>query len=150
MDSIIRAAVVYLLLLLLFRLTGKRSLAQITTFDFVLLLIISETADTALLGRNNSSTHAVLLILTLVVLDNGLALLKQRIPRLDKLIEGTPVILVENGKTIKTHMDKERVDESDILDAARETQGLERMDQIKYAVLERSGTISIIPKKETA
>lgn len=146
MDSVIRAMGVYLLLLLLFRLTGKRSLAQITTFDFVLLLIISETADTALLGRNNSTTHAILLILTLVVMDNGLALLKQRIPRLDKLIDGSPVIIVDNGKPLKDRMNKERVDENDILDAARETQGLERMDQIKYAVLERSGSISIIPK----
>lgn len=146
MDSVIRAMGVYLLLLLLFRLTGKRSLAQITTFDFVLLLIISETADTALLGRNNSTTHAILLILTLVVMDNSLALLKQRISRLDKLIDGSPVIIVDNGKPLKDRMNKERVDENDILDAARETQGLERMDQIKYAVLERSGSISIIPK----
>jgi uncharacterized membrane protein YcaP (DUF421 family) len=61
------------------------------------------------------------------------------------VLEGVPVLLVENGKLLGENMRKERVDEEDILEAARERHGLERMNQIKYAILERSGSISIIP-----
>jgi uncharacterized membrane protein YcaP (DUF421 family) len=64
------------------------------------------------------------------------------------VIDGVPIIIVADGKPLKDRMAMERVDEEDILGAARERQGLERMDQIKYAVLERSGGISIIPKEE--
>ncbi len=65
---------------------------------------------------------------------------------LDKLTDGLPTIIVEDGQPLKDRMDKARVDTSDILTVACEKQGLERLDQIKYAVLERSGGISIIPK----
>ena len=145
MDSVLRGVAIYVFLLLIFRISGKRSLAQVTTFDFVLLLIISETTQQALLGENFSLTNAMLLIVTLIGLDIGISLLKQRSPRLEKLVDSVPLILVENGHPIKERMDKARVDESDILASARELQGLERMEQIKYAVLERSGGITVIP-----
>jgi len=147
MDTIVRAAVVYLILLILFRISGKRSLAQITTFDFVLLLIISEAIQQALIASDNSMTNAVLLVLTLVALDIGMSFLKERSGVFEKLVDDVPLILVEDGKPIQERMRKERVDENDIMASARMSQGLERMDQIKYAVLERSGGISIIPKE---
>lgn len=147
MDSVIRAIVIYAVLLLIFRIAGKRSLAQISTFDFVLLLIISEAIQQALLGNDSSMTNALLVVVTLVGLDIGLSLIKQRSQQLEKVVDGMPVVLLADGKPIKERMDKERVDESDILVAARSIQGLERLDQIKYAVLEQSGGISIIPKE---
>jgi uncharacterized membrane protein YcaP (DUF421 family) len=140
--------VIYLVLLVIFRISGKRSLAQVTTFDFVLLLIIAETTQQAMLGEDFSLTNAFLLIITLVGLDIGISLLKARSPILDKLVDSVPVILVEDGKLIRERMDRARVDESDTLHSARELQGLERIDQIKYAVLERSGGISIIPMQQ--
>lgn len=148
MDSVIQALAVYGFLLVLFRLAGKRSLAQITTFDFVLLLIISESIQNALVGRDYSLTHAALLVMTLVGVDIGLSLLKQRSPRIERLLDDVPLVILENGKPLKDRMNKARVDEEDILSAARELQGLERLDQIKYAVLERSGGITIIPKEQ--
>ena len=147
MDSIIRAAVVYLVLLVVFRISGKRSLAQITTFDFILLLIIAEAIQQAMLAQDNSMTNSLLLVLTLFVIDIGLSLMKQKSPMLEKLIDDVPLVLVEDGRPIKERLEKARVDEGDILSSARELQGLERMDQIKYAVLERSGGISVIPKQ---
>lgn len=147
MESVFRGAVVYLVLLVLFRITGKRSLAQVTTFDFVLLLIVSEAIQQALIGTDNSMTNAFLLVLTLLGLDIGLSLLKQRSPALDKLVDDVPIVLVEDGKPLRERLEKARVDETDILQSARQLQGLERMDQIKYAVLERSGGISIVPKQ---
>jgi uncharacterized membrane protein YcaP (DUF421 family) len=149
MDSVIRAVAIYGLLLVIFRISGKRSLAQITAFDFVLLLIISEATQQALLGDDFSLVNAFVVIITLVGLDIALSLLKQRLPRFDLLIDDTPLIIVEDGHPLKARMDKARIDESDILASARELQGLERMDQIKYAVLERSGGVSIIPKTQS-
>ena len=147
MDSIVRALIVYFVVMVLFRIGGKRSLAQITTFDFVLLLIISEAVQQALIANDNSMMNALLLVLTFFVADIAMSLLKGKSAMFEKLVDDVPLILVEDAKPIQERMRKERVDENDILASARMTQGLERMDQIKYAVLERSGGISIIPKE---
>ncbi len=146
MDSILRGAVVYAVLLVLFRIVGKRTLAEITTFDFVLLLIISEATQQAMIDNDNSMTNAFLIIMTLLGLDIGLSLLGRRFRIVDRLVDDVPLVLVEDGRVLKDRMTKSRVDETDILQSARQ-EGLERMDQIKYAVLERSGGISIIPKE---
>jgi uncharacterized membrane protein YcaP (DUF421 family) len=148
MDAVLRGLSIYVFLLLIFRISGKRSLGQVTSFDFVLLLIITETTQQALLGDDYSVTNAFVLIVALVGLDIGLSLLKQRSPKLDRLLEGMPLVIVENGRPMKAYMDKARVDEEDSLSAARQLQGLERMEQMKYEVLERNGDITIVPKPE--
>ena len=146
MDGVIRGAVVYMFLLLLFRLSGQRALAQITTFDFVLLLIISEAVQQALIGNDNSMTHAAIVVTTLVALNIVLSLIKQRFKGIENVLEDMPLVLVDDGRLLRKRMDKVRVDEDDILEAARGCQGLERLDQIKYAVLERNGEITIIAR----
>ncbi|HKY32936.1 MAG TPA: YetF domain-containing protein [Candidatus Polarisedimenticolia bacterium] len=145
MDAVLRAVAIYTILMVIFRISGKRSLGQITTFDFVLLLIIAEAVQQGLSWQDYSLTGAFLLIVTLVGIDIGLSLLKRRAPSFEKWFEGVPLIIVENGRAIEERMKKARVDEDDVLAAARELRGLERMDQIRYAVLERSGHITIIP-----
>lgn len=145
MESVIRAAAIYGLLLVVFRFTGNRSLGQITTFDFILLLIISEAIQNGMVGNDYSVTNAVLLVLTLVILDVGLSLLKSRLPVMEKWLDGVPIVIVDHGRPLVERMQRSRVDVSDVLTAARKLHGLERMAQIKYAVLERSGDISIIP-----
>ena len=150
MDSVLRAAAIYFVLLLLFRITGNRSLAQITVFDFVLLLIISESAQQGITGNDYSIVSAVILISTLAGIDILISLFKQRSSKVDRVIDGLPLILVRQGEVLKDRLEKVRVDEQDILEAARELQGLEGMRQIKYAVLERSGDISIIPWEQPA
>jgi uncharacterized membrane protein YcaP (DUF421 family) len=149
MESVLRALAVYAVLLVLFRITGKRSLGQITTFDFVLLLIISEAVQNGMVGSSYSFTNALVLVATLVAVDVGLSLVKRRSPKLEKYLDGTPLVLVEHGRVLRDRLDKERVDESDVLAAARR-EGLERMAQIKYAVLERNGQISIIPRDDAS
>jgi uncharacterized membrane protein YcaP (DUF421 family) len=145
-DSVVRGIIVYVVLLAVFRIAGKRSLAQITTFDFILLLIVAEAVQPALTGADDSMTNSLLLVLTLVGIDIGLSLVKDRSQPLEKLIDDVPLILVVDGQPIHERLRNVRVDESDILTSARMTQGLERMEQIKFAILERSGGISIIPK----
>ena len=147
MDSVLRTASMYGFLVLIFRITGKRSLAQITAFDFILLLIIGEATQQAILGNDFSFINACVVIATLMLLELVLSLVKGRWPHLDPVLESTPLVVVDNGRPLEDRMTRERVDLTDVLVAARERHGLERLDQIKYAVLEKSGGISIIPKE---
>ena len=147
MDAVVRAVAIYLFLMVIFRVAGKRSLAQITTFDFVLLLVIGEATQQALLGNDFSMIHAFIAIVTLIALDIGLSLFQRRFTWLGRWLDDVPLLLVQDGEQLRKPMAKSRISESDILHAARTTQGLERMDQVKYAVLERTGEISIIPKQ---
>ena len=147
MDSVLRAATVYVMLLVIFRISGKRTLAQITTFDLVLSLIISEAIQQAMLNGDNSITNAFLLVVTLVLIDIGLAQLKERWPRIDRLLEGAPVVVVEDGSIHRDRMENECVDEAEILSSGREDHGIERMEQIKYAVVEQNGRITVVPWK---
>jgi uncharacterized membrane protein YcaP (DUF421 family) len=145
MESVLRGLVVYFFLLLIFRIAGKRTLSENTNFDLVLLLIISETTQQAMVDNDHSITNGFLLILTLIGANVGLSLLKQRFPALERWLEGTPLVIIEDGKVLRDRMDKTRVDEADILEAARALRGLERLEQIKYAVVERNGDITIVP-----
>lgn len=149
MDPFFRALIIYLFLLTIFRVFGNRSLAQTTTFDLLLLLVVGETTQQALLGQDYSVTNALVIISVLVGLDMGLAKLKDRFPKIEKLIEGAPLILVADGKVLPERMAKANVDENDVLAAARIHHGLERLEEVKYAVQERDGTISIIPAKRS-
>jgi len=146
-NGIVNAFCIYVFLLVLLRIAGKRALGEMTSFDFVLVLIIAETTQQALLGEDYSLTGAMLLIGTLVGLDIALSLCKRQWPRFDRLVEGVPMVIVEHGRPLRDRMHKARVDESDVLSAARELQGLKNLDEIEYAVLERSGSISIVPKR---
>ena len=147
MDAVLRGAVIFIFLLVLFRLTGKRTLNAVTTFDLVLLLIISEAAQNAMIGQDYSMTNSFLVILTLVSLDVLLSVVKQRSRRAEKVLDGAPLLIVERGKLLEERMHKSRVDQEDVMAAARLHQGLERLEQIKYAVLEINGEISIIPEE---
>ena len=145
MDAILRGASVYLILLLILRLSGRRTLGEMTSFDFVLLLIIAETTQQALLGDDFSVTNSLLLITTLVGIDIVISYLKTRFDKVDRIFDGLPMVIVEHGQPLQERLRKSRLDEHDVLAAARRLQGLERMEQIKYAVLETDGGISIIP-----
>jgi uncharacterized membrane protein YcaP (DUF421 family) len=147
MEPLLRVAVMYLFLMLVFRISGKRTLAEITPFDMLMMLIISETTQQAMVGDDHSMTHAFLLIISFVSIDIGLSLIKQRSKSIARLLEDVPLVIVEHGRLLKELMNRSRVDEEDVLEAARELCGLERVEQIKYAVLERNGTITIIPAR---
>jgi uncharacterized membrane protein YcaP (DUF421 family) len=146
MDSIIRGTVVYIVLLVLFRIAGKRSLAEITAFDLVLLLIISEATQDALIDNDNSMTNAFLVIVTLIAMNVLFSLLSHRWKLFDKLTEGVPMIIAQDGRLLADRMGKERISEEEVLEAAREFHGLETLGEVKYAILERNGKITIIPK----
>jgi uncharacterized membrane protein YcaP (DUF421 family) len=148
-NSIFRAAAVYLFLLVLFRIAGKRTLSQITTFDAVLLLIISEAIQQAMIDNDNSMTNAFLLVVTLVALDILLSLWKRRSKLVERVVDGLPTVVVQEGKVRHEFLERERIDEQDVLAAARAHHGLERLDQVKHAVLEASGQITVVPDENS-
>lgn len=150
MDSVLRAGAMYVALMVLFRVAGRRSLADLTTFDFVLLLIIGEATQQALLGDDFSFTNAVLVIITLIVLDVGLSLLKLNSVRVARFLDGHATVVVEDGRFLHGRMRRCRLTEDDILESARANQGLEQVAQIKYAIVERNGKISIIEQEAGA
>jgi uncharacterized membrane protein YcaP (DUF421 family) len=112
----------------------------------VLLLIISEAVQQAMIANDNSMTNALLLVSTLIGLNILLSVIAKRWTSFDNLIEDVPLVILRDGKPLRDRMQKERVDEHDILEAARAHEGLERLEQIKYAILERTGQITIVPK----
>lgn len=144
MDAILRAAAIYLLLLLLFRISGKRSLAQITIFDFVVLLIVAEATQQAMLGDDFSVTNGLIVVSTLIGLDLLFQIIARRSTRFERFTEGMPLIVVEEGEVHHERLAKSRLSVDDVLEALRGV-GLERLDQAKYVVLERSGGLSVIP-----
>jgi|SRR5690606_34335341 len=145
MNPVIRGLAVYLFVYIIFRILGKRSLAEITTFDFVLLLIISETTTDALVGEDYSLMASFIMISTLVGVDLVLTFTKGKWKWFEKISDGAPLVIVDKGDPLKKRMKKSKVDEEDILEAARNLHGLKKMEQVKYAVLEKDGSISIIP-----
>ena len=147
MESVIRGAAVYLVLLVIMRFAGRRSLAEITPFDFVLVLIIAETTQQALLGDDFSMTNAFILIITLIGIDISLSYVKRWSPAAARLLEGLPTVLVRNGKLDRHAMHRARIDEGDLLASGRLRQGVRNLDEIEHAVLENDAGISVIPKK---
>lgn len=146
MESVVRGAAIYVILLIVFKFAGRRTTAQMTPFDFVLMLIIAETTQQALLGDDFSISNAAVLIVTLITMDIVLSHVKQRLPRIGTAIDGAPTILICNGNPDEHALLRARVSLEDVLAAAREKHGLERLDQIKFAILEVNAGISIVPK----
>lgn len=145
MDTVLRTLAIYLFLVVLFRLIGKRTLSELSTLDFILLLIVSEATQNALIGEDHSLVTGMVVILTLVLMDLGLSIVKSRSKLVEKVVEGTPLLLVENGKVLEGCLRQSHVTLDDILQSARLSHGLERMEQIRFAVLESSGGISVVP-----
>ena len=148
MNPVLRIALVYFFLMLLFRVAGRRTMSDLSPFDFVLLLIISELVQQAVVADDPSLTNAFILCSSLVALDIGLSLLKLTSPRVERVLDGSPALLVRHGQLIEPTLRAMRLDEGDVLSAARTSQGLERIDQIRLAVVETNGEISVVPEPD--
>jgi uncharacterized membrane protein YcaP (DUF421 family) len=144
MEPIGRALIVYFFLFVLLRLSGKRTLSDTSVFEFVVLLIISETTQQAMVNGDESITNAFLLITTLVGISVLLSYLKVRYPGFEEWLDGIPLVLMASGKPLEGRMKKARVDLEDIQEALRTTKGDIHVANIKWAILERDGEISVI------
>ena len=103
MDAVFRAVAIYFFLLVIFRIAGSRTISQMTTFDFVLLLIVAEATQQGLIGDDFSVSQPMIVIVTLIGIDIGLSLLKEKLPMLDKWLESSPMVIVEDGKPLREH-----------------------------------------------
>ena len=148
MDAVFRGLAIYFVLLIIIRLSGRRTLAQMTPFDLVIVLVISETTQQAMLGDDFSITNAILLILTLFTTDIALSYVKRWWKKAGHVIDGVPTVLVTDGKFDERALRGSRLDREDIMEAARSQEGIESVADIKFAILEVSGNISIIPKTD--
>jgi uncharacterized membrane protein YcaP (DUF421 family) len=145
MDSIIKATIVYFVLWAIIRVSGRRTLGEMTAFDFVLFLIIGGATQRGITGQDYSLTNAFLLVTTFVILDVLLSYIESRSSFAKRLLKGAPMIVVEDGQVLKDRVIRARVTEEEILESARKLQGLERLDQIKFAILEANGNFTIVP-----
>lgn len=145
METVIKATIIYVFLWMVLRLTGRRTVGQLSIFEFILLLIIGGATQRALTGEDYSLINAAILVITLLSLDVCMSLLERHSKLFAKITKGMPTVLVENGQPLPQRMHWARLTESEIMEAARRRHGLERLDEIKFAILETSGDISIIP-----
>ncbi len=148
-ELIARALIIYVFLLVLLRLTGKRQVGQLAPFDLVLLLVLSNAVQNAMNGGDNSITAGLLLALTLIVLNVGMANLTWRSRRLEALFEGKPRVLIHNGKLQLRLLARERITRHELMAALRDA-GVSKLEDVGVAVLETSGHISVQPRAKTA
>jgi uncharacterized membrane protein YcaP (DUF421 family) len=148
MNPVFRSIVMFAVLWIVFRIGGRRTLAEITTFDFILLLIIGDAAQQALVGDDYSITTAALVVVTLMLLDLMMGRLAISGDGMRRFIDSAPVIVIDKGKPLDAVMRREGVDLEEVMAAAREVHGLQTLDDIKYAIVERHGGISIVPSDD--
>jgi len=139
-EKIARPILVYAFLVIALRLAGKRELAQLNPFDLVVLLTLSNTVQNAIIGEDNSVTGGLLGASTLLVTNHLVVRYLYRHKRLDKLVEGSPEVLIQHGKTLKRSLNREFITENELASAARK-QGFDSLADIDQAILDSSGGI---------
>jgi uncharacterized membrane protein YcaP (DUF421 family) len=142
---VLRAVIIYVAFFIGLRLFGKRELGQFTTFDLVLVLLIANALQPAITGPDNSVTGGVMIIVILLIFNRGVAMLRNRWPWFDQLIEPPPTVVVQDGEVSKPALDKEGLSVTDVEMAIRE-HGVEKISDVKQAVLENDGSISVVTK----
>jgi uncharacterized membrane protein YcaP (DUF421 family) len=146
LERVIRAGLVYVFLLLAVRIFGKRELGQMTSFDIILLLSLSNMLQNAMIGADDSVIGGIVGAAVLLAINLMVALVVFRFRRVERLVQGEPKVLIENGALQRGALRSELLTEQDVLSAIHNA-GLDGYDDVRYAISEPSGQISIIPKK---
>ena len=147
LEKVVRPLIVYFVMVLLLRIFGKRELAQLNPIDFVLLLLISEAVQNATIGDDTSLSGGVIGVVTLLGVNYLMAFVKFRVPPIEKLIEGAPKVLIENGKIKQDALNSELMTEDDLNVIAHE-EGLEDAKEIEKLILDPNGTFLVEAKDD--
>lgn len=143
-ELVVRTVLVYAVFLVGLRLFGKRELGQFTLFDLALILLAANALQPAMTGQDDSVTGGMVILVTIFVVNRGVAELRARSALARRLLEPSPTIVGRDGAWLPDTVEKEGLDETDLAAALRE-HGLERVEEMKLAVLEEDGSISIVP-----
>lgn len=139
-----RTVIIYLVILIGLRMSGKREIGQMTVFDLVALLLIANVVQNAMVGVDTSLTGGIVAAVVLLLLNALISQLRLHSPRLRRLVEGSPTVLVLHGEVINANLKREGLD-VDTLEAALREHGVQEMSEVEMAVLEIDGSISVVP-----
>jgi uncharacterized membrane protein YcaP (DUF421 family) len=145
MDLVVRAVVIFAFVFVLTRALGRRELSSLEPFDVILLVVIGDLVQQGITQNDDSVTGTLIVLSTIGLLTVGVSYVNFRVRRLRPLLEGEPLVLVEDGRVIERHLARERITIDDLAAQAR-MQSLASLDDVRWAVLETSGQISFIPK----
>ena len=145
MSVIIRAAAAYLILLFAVRLIGRRTASMMAPFDLVVLFLFGGALMGGVLADDHSMVAAVSAVFSIGLMHIAVSTLKAWSPRFGRMVDGTPVVIYERGQWHGDRMRGLRMLESDVMAAVRQ-HGLMRLEQVRYAVVERDGKVSIVPE----
>ena len=143
MDIVIRAAVAYAFIIFLLRIIGRRELSTLAPSDLVLLVVMGDLVQNGVTQSDQSVTGVFLALSTFAILTVAVSVVTFKSRRVQTLVEGAPLILVQDGKPVEKNLRSERLNIDDVAEQAR-GQGIERLDEIKWCVLESSGSMSFI------
>jgi uncharacterized membrane protein YcaP (DUF421 family) len=145
-EKVVRSVGVYLFLLTAFRLAGKRQLGQLTAFDLVVLLVISNVLQNAAIGSDNSLGGGFVGASVIIALNWMVAWLTFRHKRLERIVENVPTVLGKHGQVLHTNLDSEHMSMPELRAALRK-EGITTMSEVRYAILEEDGHVSVIPRR---
>ena len=143
-----KTSVIYLFLVAGLRLLGKRELGQMNIYDLVLLIVIANAVQNAMVGTDTSLGGGIIAAITLLVFNRAFAAAMERSPKLEKLMVGEPTLIVNDGQILPDKMKREGVTRDQLMAALRE-HGMEKVDEAHMCVLEVDGTISVVPQGST-
>ena len=143
MDIVIRAAVAYVFIIFLLRIIGRRELSTLGPSDLVLLVVMGDLVQNGVTQSDQSVTGVFLALSTFALLTVAASVVTFKSRRVQRFVEGTPLILVQDGEPVEKNLRAERLNIDDVAEQAR-GQGIERLDEIKWCVLETSGSMSFI------
>lgn len=143
MDIVLRAAVAYVFIVFLLRIIGRRELSTLAPSDLVLLVVMGDLVQNGVTQSDQSITGVFLAVSTFAILTVAVSVVTFKSRRVQTLVEGAPLILVQDGKPVLENLRSERLNIDDVAEEAR-GQGIEQLDEVKWCVLERSGTMSFI------
>jgi uncharacterized membrane protein YcaP (DUF421 family) len=145
MDIVLRGAVVFVFLYVLMRVIGRRELSTLEPFDLILLIILGDAVQQGLTQDDYSLTGAMLGVGTIAALQILTSYANFKFPRLRPLLDGEPIVVVQDGKAIQRNLSRERMTLDDLSEAARK-EGIASLDEVQWAVMETNGQISFIKK----
>ena len=148
-DVVLRTAVVYLFVVAAIRISGKREVGQMSVLELVVILVISDAVQNSMIGENTTLWGGLVAVVTLLSLDFAINRATGRSRRLRNVIEGEPRLLVRDGRLLQKALREEKIDADDVRAAIR-SHGLTRVEDVRLAVLETDGSISVIPLDDAA